>query len=81
MQAELFEATINHYCGQKPFKPFTVVLVNGNQIEVDYPTAILVRSGKAVYMGPSSVISVFDHHGVARIVDDLIEQSANESAA
>ncbi|MBX9625799.1 MAG: hypothetical protein K2X82_18510 [Gemmataceae bacterium] len=77
MQADFFDATINAYRRRVPYRPFTVVLVNGHQFEVDFPDAIIVRGGAGVYMGPGRVPVIFDHEGVAEIVGDLKDQPAD----
>jgi hypothetical protein len=35
---------------RSPFRPFTVALVNGDRFEVDYPDALVVRDGMAVFI-------------------------------
>jgi hypothetical protein len=35
---------------RRPFRPFTVALVNGDRFEVDYPKALVFRDGAAVYV-------------------------------
>ena len=37
-----------------PYKPFTVVLVNGKRFEVDRPSALAFRDGGAGYVGPAA---------------------------
>jgi hypothetical protein len=71
MRAEFFDETINALVTREPFKPFTVVLVNGNRFEIDHPRAVVYRDGGAVYLGPGSVPAIFDHEGVSEFVGDL----------
>ncbi|MBX9626893.1 MAG: hypothetical protein K2X82_24040 [Gemmataceae bacterium] len=80
MQADVFDSTLNAFRRRVPFKPFTVVLVNGHQFEVDFPDAIIVREGAGMYMGPGRVMVVFDHEGVAEVVGDLKDQPADPAA-
>ena len=54
-----------------PYRPFTVVLVNGDRFEVDHHDALVVRDGVAVFVGPGGVPVLFDHEGVAQVVGDL----------
>jgi hypothetical protein len=72
MNAETFDITLSELKRRTPFRPFTVSLVNGHRFEVDFPDALVVRGGKAAYIGPGKVLSIFDHEGVAQITDDLL---------
>ena len=40
-----FDRTLNAFRKRSPYRPFTVVLVNGDRFEVDYPDALVVREG------------------------------------
>jgi len=75
MTIDTFMNTMTVYKNRKPFRPFTVALMNGDRVEVDYPEALVVRDGVALFAGPGGVPAVFDHEGVAQIVGDLAEQS------
>lgn len=67
MEAEHFEHTLSALKGRSPFRPFTVALVNGDRVEVDYPDAlVVVRDGVAVYIGAGGVPVLFDHEGVSQ---------------
>ncbi len=71
MKADLFNTSLAALKRRQPFHPFTVVLVNGDRFEVDHPDALLARHGKGVIVGPNGVLAIFDHEGVAEIIDDL----------
>jgi hypothetical protein len=75
MGAENFETTLNAFKSRVPFRPFTVALVNGDRFEVDFPNALLVRDGVAVYLAAGGVPVIFDHEGVNQIIGDLMDQS------
>jgi len=60
---------------RKPYRPFTVALVNGDRFEVDHPDAMVVRDGVAVYIGAGGVPVLFDHEGVGQFIGDLMGQS------
>ncbi len=68
-----FDETLNAFKRRVPFRPFTVALVNGDRFEVDYPDALLVRDGLAVYIAAGGTPVIFDHEGVNQIIGDLIE--------
>ena len=76
MDRELFDQTIRALKHRKPFKPFTVSMENGDRLEVDHPDALAIRDGQALFIGPGSVPSIFDHEGVNRVIGDLAEQAA-----
>jgi hypothetical protein len=71
MDRETFDATIRTFKDRRPFRPFTVSLVNGERLEIDHPEALVVRDGVALFAGPGGVPSVFDYEGVAQVVADL----------
>jgi hypothetical protein len=75
MGAENFEQTLNAFKSRLPFRPFTVALVNWGRFEVDFPTALLVRDGVAVYIAAGGVPVIFNHEGVNQIIGDLMDQS------
>ena len=75
MDRELFDSTIQAYRRRVPFKPFTISLVNGERLEVDFPDAVIVREGAGVFVGPGKVIAIFDNEGVVQVVDDLIRNT------
>jgi hypothetical protein len=74
MEAQSFEQTINAFKRRTPFRPFTVALVNGDRFEVNYPDALLVRDGVAVYIAAGGIPVIFDHEGVSQFIGDLLEQ-------
>ncbi len=74
MQPETFDETLRAFKNRKPFKPFTISLVNGDRFEVDFPDALVIRNGVAVYIGFRGVPVIFDHEGVGQITGDLISQ-------
>ena len=76
MQAETFVETLRGLQARVPYRPFTVVLLNGHQFEIDFPTAIVVRDGTAVYVKPGGVPVIFDHEGVNQIIGDLKGEEA-----
>lgn len=71
MQPATFDATIQGFQSRVPYRPFTVVLVNGHQFEVDFPNAIVVRDGTAIYVKPGGAPVIFDYEGVSQIIGDL----------
>jgi hypothetical protein len=75
MQANNFDRSLNAFKNRKPFRPFTVVLVDGDRIEVNYPDALGVRDGMAVYIAAGGVPILFDREGVSQFIGDLKEQA------
>jgi hypothetical protein len=74
MEADNFDRSLNAFRRRSPFRPFIVALVNGDRFEVDYPDALLVRDGVAVYLAAGGVPIIFDHEGVNQFIGDLMEQ-------
>jgi hypothetical protein len=75
MEAENFDRTLTAFKRRSPFRPFTVALVNGDRFDVDYPEALVIRDGVAVYVAAGGVPVLFDHEGVSQVVGDLTGQS------
>ena len=50
--------------------------VSGNRFEVDYPDALAVREGLAIFVGPGRVPVFFDHEGVSEVIGDLSGREA-----
>ncbi len=76
MDRETFTETIRAIRNRTPFKPFTVVTVNGNRYEVDFPDALAVRDGLAIFLGPGRVPVFFDNEGVSEVIGDLSGRGA-----
>lgn len=74
MDAANFDRALNALKRRNPYRPFTVALVNGDRFEVDYPEALVVRDGVAVYVAAGGVPVLFDHEGVSQLIGDLMEQ-------
>lgn len=77
MTAENFDNTLKAFRYRKPFRPFTVALVDGDKFEVDHYDAFVVRDGVAIYISPGGVPIIFDHEGVSQIIGDLKEQESD----
>ena len=75
MDRELFDSTIQEYKRRVPFKPFTISLLNGDRLQIDFPDAIFVRDGAGFFIGPGRVLAVFDNDGVVQVVDELFGNS------
>ena len=71
MDRETFTETIRAFKHRYPFKPFTLVAVSGNHYEVDFPDALAVREGLAIFVGPGRVPVFFDHEGISEVIGDL----------
>jgi hypothetical protein len=75
MDASNFERTLRAYQRRTPFRPFTVVLVNGDRFQVDHPEALVLRDAVAVFIAAGGVPTLFDHESVSQ-VEGLPKQSA-----
>jgi hypothetical protein len=75
MEREAFDNTLQLLTQRRPFRPFTVAMVNGDWVEVDFSNAIAFRDGTALYIAPGRVPVWFDHEGVTQVIGDLAGQS------
>jgi hypothetical protein len=78
MDRDTFDTTIRTFRQRRPFRPFTVSLVNGERVEVDHPDALVVRDGVALFVGPGGVPAVFDYEGVDQVIGDLVRPPSGE---
>ena len=78
MDRETFESTIRLFKHRTPFLPFTISLVDGERVEVDYPDALAVRDGVGLFFGPGGVPALFDYEGVAQIIGHLVRPPSPE---
>ena len=77
MDRESFTATIQALQNRRPFKPFTVALVDGDRYEVDRPNILAVGEGIAILISPGAVPVFFDHEGVSQVIGDLSGRGAD----
>jgi hypothetical protein len=75
MDRGTFDNTLQMLTQRRPFRPFTVAMVNGDRLEVDFPNAIAFRDGTALYIAAGGVPAWFDHEGVSQVIGDLAGQS------
>jgi hypothetical protein len=78
MDRDTFDSTIRKFKDRRPFRPFTISLVNGERVEVDHPDALVVRDGVGLFAGPGGIPAVFDYEGVAQIIGDLVSPPTSE---
>jgi hypothetical protein len=76
MDRETFTAAIEAFQSRRPFRPFTVALVDGDRYEVDRPNVLALGDGAAVLLAPGNVPVFFDHEGVSQVVGDLSGRGA-----
>jgi len=76
MDRETFAATIQALQIRKPFKPFTVALVDGERYEVDRPNVLALGEGIAILVAPGDVPVFFDHESVSQVIGDLSGRGA-----
>jgi hypothetical protein len=68
MTSEQFDRTLKAYQRRRPFRSFTVALVNGDRFQVDHPEALVVRGGVAVFVAADGTPTIFDHEGVSEMI-------------
>jgi hypothetical protein len=75
MDRDKFDATLRGLKNRKPFGPFTFAMMNGDRLEVDFPDALALREGLALYLAAGGVPVWFDHQSVSEIIGDIAGQS------
>lgn len=66
MRPENFFETLKELQQKRPFRPFTVELVNGRTFQIEHPESLAYGGrGTAVYIGTNSEVYWFDHDSVA----------------
>jgi hypothetical protein len=50
-------------------------MVNGDQLEVDFPDALAMREGVALYVAAGRIPVWFDHEGVSEVIGGLAGES------
>ncbi len=75
MDRDAFDTTLRTLKHRMPFRPFTLAMVNGDRLEVDFPDALALREGVALYLAPGRIPVWFDHEGVSQVIGDLAGQS------
>jgi hypothetical protein len=75
MDRDKFDVTLRTLKNGRPFRPFTLAMVNGDRLEVDFPDGLALREGMALYLAPGGVPVRFDHEGVSSVIGDLAGQS------
>jgi hypothetical protein len=75
MDRDKFATTLTVLKNRKPFGPFTLAMVNGDRLEVDYPDALALREGMALFLAPGGITVWLDHEGVSEIIGGLAGQS------
>lgn len=68
MTSDNFHNTLDELTGVRPFRIFTVELHGGRRIEVDFPGAVVLRDGVAVFIAPGGKPIVFDHKSVDQFI-------------
>lgn len=68
MKDEHFERTLRTFWRRRPFRSFTVALVNGDRFQVDHPEALVLRSGVAVFVASDGTPTTFDNESVSEFI-------------
>lgn len=75
MDREKFDVTLRALKNGRPFRPFTLAMVNGDRLEVDFADGLALREGVALFLAPGGVPVWFDHEGVSSVIGDLAGES------
>jgi hypothetical protein len=76
MDRDRFTTTLTMLKNRRPFGPFTLAMVNGERLEVDFPDAVALRQSMAVFRAPGGVTVWLDHEGVSEIMGGPAGQSS-----
>ncbi len=72
MRADEFDITVTTLAERRPYRPFTIVLMNGARYQIDYPLAITVREGFAMHLAPGKIPIFIDHDAVSQMIGDFV---------
>lgn len=75
MDRQTFDRALRVFKHRIPFRPFTLPMVNGERLEVDFPDALAFRDGRAYYLDAGRTPVFFDHDGVSEVIGDLAGES------
>jgi hypothetical protein len=75
MDRLVFDNSLRTLTQRRPFHPFTIAMVNGDRLEVDFPNAIAFRDGTALFIAPGHIPVLFDHEGVSQVIGELAGES------
>ena len=76
MTPDELEQRLRTLVRRQPFRPFTVILLTGERIEVDVPEAVAWGGGTAGYLSASGEPFLFDSSRVREIVDRTPEPAS-----
>lgn len=79
MDRETFDNSLRMHKRIVPFRPFTLVMVSGDRMEVDHGDALAVRDGVALYFAPDGIPMLFDHEGVSHVIGDLANRPGGDA--
>jgi hypothetical protein len=68
MTAENFDQVLRALQEKQPFQIFTIELNGGRRFEVDFPHALVVRDGVAVFVAPGGIPVLFDHESINQVI-------------
>ena len=74
MDVSQFERSLRAFQRRTPFRPYTVVLVNGDRFQVDHSEALVLRDGVAVFSAAGGVPALFEHSNVCQLVGEPLSQ-------
>jgi len=72
MTLENFDAVLRLLQHTQPFRVFTIELNTGERFEVDHASALAVRDGGGVFVGPGGTPHWFDFTTVNQIIGPTV---------
>jgi hypothetical protein len=76
MTAENFDRALRSFQRRTPCKAFTVELVSGQRLQVDYPEALVLREGIALFVAKGAAPVIFDHEGVSQVLGEPMQSQS-----
>jgi hypothetical protein len=74
MTREQFTQTLTSFLRRRPFQPFTVVLADGERLEIDNPEAVgHSGNGSAGFIDPDKEVYFFDFSNVRAFLPGVTE--------
>ncbi|HEY2414786.1 MAG TPA: hypothetical protein VGI40_21250 [Pirellulaceae bacterium] len=67
MSPEGFQKALRSFARRRPFRPFRIEFITGEEIVARHPEAVDIRGSVLVYISPGRHLRMFDSHSVCQL--------------